>query len=78
MGPDTFLFFRSLGINLKVLYGQTEASVFVSLHRNGDVDPKTVGPVFPGVDIKIKDGEVFYKARSFKGYYKNEEATKRQ
>ena len=51
MGPDTFLFYRSLGINLKVLYGQTEASVLVSLHRNGDVDPKTVGPVFPGVDI---------------------------
>ena len=77
MGPDTFLFYRSLGINLKVLYGQTEASVFVSLHRNGDVDPKTVGPVFPGVDIKIKDGEVFYKGPGvFKGYYKNEEATK--
>ena len=77
MGPDTFLFYRSLVINLKVLYGQTEASVFVSLHRNGDVDPKTVGPVFPGVDIKIKDGEVFYKGPGvFKGYYKNEEATK--
>ena len=77
MGPDTFLFYRSLGINLKVLYGQTEASVFVSLHRNGDVAPKTVGPVFPGVDIKIKDGEVFYKGPGvFKGYYKNEEATK--
>ena len=77
MGPDTFLFYRSLGINLKVLYGQTEASVFVSLHRNGDVDPKTVGPVFPGVDLKIEDGEVFYKGPGvFKGYYKNEEATK--
>ena len=77
MGPDTFLFYRSLGINLKVLYGQTEASVFVSLHRDGDVDPKTVGPVFPGVDLKIEDGEVFYKGPGvFKGYYKNEEATK--
>jgi len=77
MGPDTFLFYRSLGINLKVLYGQTEATVFVSLHRDGDVDPNTVGPVFPGVDIKIKDGEVFYKGPGvFKGYYKNEEATK--
>ena len=59
MGPDTFLFYRSLGINLKVLYGQTEATVFVSLHRDGDVDPNTVGPAFPGVDIKITDGEVF-------------------
>ncbi|MDB9761578.1 AMP-binding protein [Alphaproteobacteria bacterium] len=77
MGPDTFLFYRSLGINLKVLYGQTEATVFVSLHRDGDVDPNTVGPAFPGVDIKIADGEVFYKGPGvFKGYYKNEEATK--
>ena len=77
MGPDTFLFYRSLGINLKVLYGQTEATVFVSLHRDGDVDPNTVGPAFPGVDIKIADGEVFYKGSGvFKGYYKNEDATK--
>ena len=77
MGPDTFLFYRSLGINLKVLYGQTEATVFVSLHRDGDVDPHTVGPAFPGVDIKITDREVFYKGPGvFKGYYKNEEATK--
>ena len=77
MGPDTFLFYRSLGINLKVLYGQTEATVFVSLHRDGDVDPNTVGPAFPGVDTKITDGEVFYKGPGvFKGYYKNEEATK--
>jgi len=77
MGPDTFLFYRSLGINLKVLYGQTEATVFVSLHRDGDVDPNTVGPAFPGVDIKILDGEVYYKGPGvFKGYYKNENATK--
>ena len=77
MGPDTFLFYRSLGINLKVLYGQTEATVFVSLHRDGDVDPNTVGPAFPGVDIKVTDGEVFYKGSGvFKGYYKNEDATK--
>ena len=77
MGPDTFLFYRSLGINLKVLYGQTEATVFVALHRDGDVDPNTVGPAFPGVEIKIADGEVFYKGPGvFKGYYKNEDATK--
>ena len=77
MGPDTFLFYRSLGINLKSLYGQTEASVFVTLQNDGDVDPESVGPAFPGVDIKIEDGEVFYKGSGvFKGYYKNEKATK--
>ena len=77
MGPDTFLFYRSLGINLKSLYGQTEASVFVTLQQDGDVDPETVGPAFPGVELKILDGEVLYKSSGvFKGYYKNEEATK--
>jgi len=77
MGPDTFLFYRSLGINLKVLYGQTEATVFVSLHRDSDVDPNTVGPAFPGVEIKIVDDEVLYRGTGvFKGYYKNDEATK--
>jgi long-chain acyl-CoA synthetase len=76
MGPDTFLFYRSLGINLKSLYGQTEASVFVTLQNDGDVDPETVGPAFPGVDIKISDGEILYKGSGvFKGYYKNDKAT---
>jgi len=66
-----------LGINLKVLYGQTEATVFVSLHRDSDVDPNTVGPAFPGVEIKIEDDEVLYRGTGvFKGYYKNDEATK--
>ena len=51
---------RLSSINLKVLYGQTEATVFVSLHRDGDVDPNTVGPAFPGVEIKIENGEVMW------------------
>jgi long-chain acyl-CoA synthetase len=78
IGPELFTFFRSLGINLKQLYGQTEASVFISLHRDGDVAADTVGPPMPWVRIKFSEaGEVlFQSAGAFAGYYKNDEATR--
>jgi len=78
IGPEIFAFFRSLGINLKQLYGSTEGSVFVSLHTNEDVRDETCGPPVPWVDLKItKDGEVLFKGPGiFKGYYKNDKATK--
>ncbi|HCJ62652.1 MAG TPA: long-chain fatty acid--CoA ligase, partial [Alphaproteobacteria bacterium] len=60
------------------LYGQTEASVFITQHPHGEVYTDTVGVPTPGVELKIADtGEVFYRSPgSFKEYYKNEEATK--
>jgi len=77
IGPDIFDFFRSLGINLKQLYGQTESSVYVCLQTNDDVRADTVGPPAPGVEIRIDDkGEVLYRSPGvFVGYYKNDEAT---
>lgn len=77
IGADIFRFFRSLGINLKQLYGSTEASVFITLQRDGDVSADTVGPAFPGVEIRIQDGEVQFRSDgNFLGYYRNEEATR--
>lgn len=78
IGPEIFAFFRSLGINLKQLYGSTEASVFVSQQTNDDIRDDTCGPPMPWVDLKIsEDGEVLFKSPGvFKGYYKNEQATK--
>lgn len=78
VGADLFAFYRSLGLNLKQLYGQTEASVFITQHPHGEVYTDTVGVPTPGVELKIADtGEVFYRSPgSFKEYYKNEEATK--
>jgi long-chain acyl-CoA synthetase len=78
IGPEIYSFFRSLGINLKQLYGMTESSAFVSIQKDGDIDPETVGTPGGGVDIKIdENGEVMYKSPgNFIGYYKNEEATK--
>jgi long-chain acyl-CoA synthetase len=77
IGPELFSFFRSLGINLKQLYGQTEASVYITLQPDGEVYPETVGKPGPGVEIKIaENGEVLFKSPGvFLKYYKNDEAT---
>jgi len=77
IGPEIFDFYRSLGINLKQLYGQTEASVFITLQPDGEVRSDTVGVPAPGVEIRIADnGEVFYRSPgTFEYYYKNAEST---
>jgi long-chain acyl-CoA synthetase len=77
IGPEIFDFYRSLGINLKQLYGQTEASVFITVQPDGQVRADTVGVPAPGVEIRISDnGEVFYRSPGvFMEYYKNPEAT---
>jgi len=78
IGPELFEFFRSLGINLKQLYGMTESCALVSIQKDGDIESDTVGTPVPGVDIKISEnGEVLYKSPgNFSGYFKNDEATK--
>jgi len=77
LGPEIFQFFRSLGINLKQVYGQTESSVYVCVHRDGDVSSETVGPPAPGVEVRIDErGQVLYRSPGvFKGYYKADDAT---
>ena len=77
IGPEIFEFYRSLGINLKQLYGQTEASVFITVQPDGEVRNDTVGVPAPGVEIKIADsGEVFYRSPgTFEEYYKNPKST---
>ena len=78
IGPDIFIFFRSMGINLKQLYGQTESSVFVTIQLDGDVRADTVGIVVEGVEIKFtKNGELLFRSPGvFQKYYKNDKATK--
>lgn len=77
IGPEIFDFYRSLGINLKQLYGQTEASVFITQQPDGQVRSDTVGVPSPGVEVKIaENGEVFYRSPgTFMSYYKNPEST---
>ncbi|PID59939.1 MAG: long-chain fatty acid--CoA ligase [Gammaproteobacteria bacterium] len=77
MGPDLFRFYRSLGINLKQLYGQTEATVYITAQPDGEIDADTVGKPSPGVEVKIaENGEVMYRSPGvFMGYFRNEAAT---
>lgn len=77
VGPEIFNFFRALGVNMKQLYGQTEASVFVTIHPNGEVYPETVGKPVSQVELRIAEsGEVLYRSPGvFKEYFKNPEAT---
>jgi long-chain acyl-CoA synthetase len=77
IGPEIFDFYRSLGINLKQLYGQTEASVFIAQQPDGEVRSDTVGVPSPGVEIRLEDnGEIYYRsAGTFVEYYKNPEST---
>ncbi|MEM7375884.1 MAG: AMP-binding protein [Pseudomonadota bacterium] len=77
IGPEIFDFYRALGINLKQLYGQTEATVFVTIQPDGEVRADTVGVPAPGVELRIDDnGEVHYRSPgTFVEYYKNPEST---
>jgi long-chain acyl-CoA synthetase len=77
IGPEIFDFWRSLGINLKQLYGQTEASVFITQQPDHEVRADTVGVPSPGVELRIAEsGEVFYRSPGvFVEYYKNPEST---
>ncbi len=77
IGPEIFTFYRSLGINVKQLYGMTEASVFVCVQPDGEVRPDTVGTPMPEVEVNISpEGEVLFRSPGvFLGYYKNPQAT---
>ena len=77
IGPEIFRFYRALGINLKQLYGQTEASVYITAQPDGEIYADTVGKPNIDVDVKIAEsGEVLFKSPGvFKGYYKDPEKT---
>ena len=78
IGEDLFSFFRSLGINLKQLYGQTEAFLYVTVQKDGQVRADAVGPAAPNVELRISDaGEVQFRSPGmFSGYYKQEDKTR--
>ena len=77
IGPEIFRFYRGIGLNLKQLYGQTEASVYITAQPDGEIHPETVGTASPDVEIKISEqGEVMFRSPGvFSGYYKDPERT---
>jgi long-chain acyl-CoA synthetase len=77
IGPDLFRFYRSIGINLKQLYGSTETCAYCCLQPTGNVKLDTVGPPAPKVEVKIgENGEVLVRGPMLlKEYYKRADAT---
>ena len=77
IGPDLFSFFRSIGLNLKQLYGQTEAFLYITAQPDGKIYADTVGPVMRNVDLRIaENGEVLFKSPGmFVGYFRDEAKT---
>ena len=77
VSPDLMVFFRSIGINLKQLYGSTETSVFVCVQPDGQVKTDTVGVPLKGVELKFTaQRELLVRSPGlFKEYYKNPQAT---
>jgi long-chain acyl-CoA synthetase len=78
IGPDLFRFYRSIGINLKQLYGSTETAVFVCIQPNGQVRSDTVGPAVQGVELRFSpERELLIRSQGlFREYYKNPDATR--
>ena len=77
IGPEIFRYYRALGVNLKQLYGQTEASVYVTAQPDGEIFADSVGKPNYEVEVKIDDkGEVLYRSPGvFTGYYKDPDKT---
>ncbi|WP_068015510.1 AMP-binding protein [Rhodoplanes sp. Z2-YC6860] len=78
IGPDLFSFYRSLGLNLKQLYGQTEAFLYLTAQPDGQIYADTVGPALPNVDLRIaENGEVQFKSPGmFVSYFKDDLKTR--
>src|SRR5712691_219986 len=77
LGPDSFRFFRALGVNLKQVYGQTESAGVSVVHRDAEADPETVGQPLEQTQVRISDeGEILSRSGGlFGGYYNNPVAT---
>ncbi|CAN5129570.1 AMP-binding protein [soil metagenome] len=77
IGPDLFRFYRSIGVNLKQLYGSTETCAYVCLQPDGSIKFDSVGLPAPGVEVKLAcNGEVLVKSIAMlREYYKRPDAT---
>ena len=78
LGPDVLRFFRAIGIELKQVYGITEASV-ATVHAPGDSKFESVGRPVVGNIIRLSDdGEILIEPSTcFSGYHKNPEETEK-
>src|SRR5436190_2471328 len=78
LGPDVFRFFHAMGVRLKQIYGQTEISGISCIHRDDRIKFHTVGEPIPETEVRISEsGEILSRSPAvFRGYYKNDDATR--
>ncbi|MGH9043206.1 MAG: AMP-dependent synthetase/ligase [Acidimicrobiia bacterium] len=77
VAQEVLEFFAGLDLPIYEVYGQSEDSGPTTFNAPGHTRFGTVGPAFPGVEVKIAgDGEILVRGRNvFAGYYKDPEAT---
>jgi long-chain acyl-CoA synthetase len=79
IAPDLLMYVRSLGINLKQLYGSTETGFLVAMQHDGEVKPDTVGRAAEGVELRFTpEREILVRSPGlFKEYHGDPETTTR-
>ena len=78
IAPEMLKFFRMLGVPVREGYGMTETAGVATVQRSAASPIGTVGEPIPGIEVRIaEDGELLVRGPSvFKGYYRNEAATR--
>ncbi len=78
INPEILRFFDAAGVLVVEGWGMTETSTAATIATSEDFKFGTVGKPFPGCEVRIADdGEILVRGPNvFKGYYKNEEATR--
>lgn len=78
VAKEVLEFFTGLDLVVHEVYGQSENTGPTSYNRPGKVKLGTVGPAFPGVEVRIAaDGEILVRGPNvFLGYHRDPEATR--
>lgn len=77
LDPEIAQTFIGLGLPMLQGYGMTEASPVISVNRDDDNVPESVGPPLPGVEVRLGEGNELLArgANVMQGYWRNPEAT---